>query len=283
MMQATAARGWKRAAISAAVLAWLGSPRASEAADLNGFLREKGHGDLAASFTTESYGRFWVGDTRVDVPNDGSVDTRSLSLWVAYGLTDNLTITANLPYVRSRSDGFDMREEGLQDLELLGEYRLASGGLKARSSLVGAAGVRTIASNYEPNSPVSIGHGTADWIVRLVYQLEYRGFYVSQQVGYDRRGGDAPDAVPLYTEVGVTLGPVTLTGFYSRVRARSGTDIGDPGFTFPSNRIDYDRVGAKVYGRVSRNTGLSGMAFTTLDGRNTGETTGASAGLVVHY
>lgn len=126
-----------------------------------------------------------------------------------------------------------------------------------------------------------MGDGTADWLLRLVYQLTWRRLYVSQQVGFDLRGGEAPDGFPLYTEVGATWGPVTYTAFYSRLEAESGTDIG--GGSFPSNEEEYERAGGRVFGRVSDHLGLSAAWFTTLDGRNTGDSSGFSGGVNIRF
>ena len=37
--------------------------------------------------------------------------------------------------------------------------------------------------------------------------------------------------------------------------ADGGTDIGDPGFTFPSNKDETERVGAKVFARLTESIG----------------------------
>jgi hypothetical protein len=250
------------------------------AMDLNGFLRQEGRGDVSLSFTSESYDEFWVGSTKVSDPGVGKVDTRSISLWVAYGLTPKLTLVGSLPFVNVDSDGLGgFHDRQLQDISMMGLYELGALGQSVRHRFVGGLGFRTIASNYEANLPVDIGDGTADGLARLVYQIEAGRFYASQQVGFDRRGGDAPDAFPLYTELGMTWGPITYTGFYSRLDAKEGTDIMDPGFTFPSNDDEYERAGAKLYGRISDFFGVSGMWFTTLDGENSGDSAGFSVGI----
>ncbi len=279
----TARRLWAPyAAVAACVIACgmtLGNWKA-QASDLNGFIREKGHGDVALSLSSEGYDKFWVGRTKVEDPGVGKVKTTSLSLWVSYGVTDNLTITADLPWIHADSDGLgEFEEKDLQDFTAFVEYRFASLGHNVRSDLVGAFGGRVPALGYEANKPVDVGDGTSDWLFRFVYQLNYRGFYFSQQVGYDLRGKDAPDGYPLYSEVGYTWGPVTVTGLYWDLRAKSGTDIGDPGFTFPSNREETRRAGAKVYGRINDHIGLAGTYFSTVEGRNTGDTAGFSFGV----
>lgn len=279
------ARGGRRAAVPAScVLAAILLPATAAAGDLNGFLRERGHGDVALSYTAEGYERFWVGDMKVKDPGVGDVDTKSLSLWFAYGLTDRLTVVADIPYIHTKGDGLgEFEESDWQDLTLVLMGRIASVGERVRSEFIGAAGIRSDPFGYEANSPVDVGDGTDDWLFRFVYQLRFRGFYFSQQIGYDLRDDDAPDGLPFYSEVGQTWGPVTASGFYSRYIANGGTDIGDPGFTFPSNGDEYERIGVKVYGRVVDHFGLSAAWFGTLDGRNTGDTSGVSGGVVYSF
>jgi hypothetical protein len=261
----------------------------SYAFDVNGFMPAPGEGDVAISYTTEGYDHFWAGEEKVSPPEVGEVETNSLSVWFQYGFTDRVALVANLPYVEVSSDGTQsaagnpdfVDKDDLQDLSALVKVRLLSsgGGGAAKHSLLGAVGVRTPASSYEANAPVDIGDGTTDALLRLVYQVEAGAFYFSQQVGYDLRGDDAPDGYPLYTELGYTFGRVTVNGFLSVLVADDGTDIGDPGFTFPSNREEYQRVGAKVYARLGDRVGLSVSGFDALDGRNTGDASGLSAGL----
>lgn len=254
------------------------------ALDLNGFVREKGHGDVAISFTAESYDEFWVGSMRVSDPGVGEVDTKSLSVWVAYGLTDNVSLIGSLPWVDTESDGLGgFAESDLQDATLMAAYRFASLGDRVRSNFVGAAGVRTPASNYEANIPVDVGDGTTDWLLRLIYQLQYGGFYFSQQVGYDVRGDDAPDGIPLYTELGYTHGRATYNVFASRLMADDGFDIGESGFTFPGLEEEYLRAGAKAFVRINNRFGMALSVFNTLDGRNTGDASGVSLGLDIGF
>lgn len=263
-------------AIAAALLA-LCVAIPARAFDINGFMPAQGQGDIALSYTAESYDSFWAGETKVSDPGVGEVETDSLAAWFQWGFTDNFALVANLPYVDVTSDGLGgFEDSGLQDLSVLGKFRFLSSG---PHNLVAAAGFRTAAQDYEANLPVDLGDNTDDVLLRLVYQFQTNAFYFSQQVGYDVRGGNAPDGFPLYTELGYTAGRLTYTGFYSRLIADGGTDIGDPGFTFPSNQEEYSRVGGKIYGRITDSFGLSGLFFTTLDGRNTGETDGFSVGV----
>ena len=256
-------------------------PSSAGALDITGFLPARGQGDLALSYTSEGYDEFWVGDTKVSDPGVGEVDTSSLSLWFDWGFTDNLALVGNAAYVDTDSDGLGgFEDSGLQDLSVLLKYRFLSSG---PHSLVGAAGFRAPLSSYEANLPVDLGDGTTDVLTRLVYLFNNGPFYFSQQVGYDIRGDDAPDGMPLYTELGYTTGSLTWIGFYSQLIADGGTDIGDPGFTFPSNGDEYSRIGGKLYARVGDRWGFSVLGFTTLDGRNSGDIQGFSLGTNVRF
>src|SRR5436309_1248875 len=228
-------------AVAVAVLAPAAPGRA---ADINGFLPARGHVDTALSYTSENYDKFWVGKTTVFDPGVGKVDIKSTSLWLQWGLTDDLALVADLPYVDDSSNGLGhFKDSGLQDLSALLKYRFFSSG---PNRLVGGLGVRVPATSYEGNLPVTRGHHTTDVLFRLVYQYQVEQFYFSQQVGYDLRNKDAPNSFPLYTELGFTAGPVTSPGFYSRrVIDRGGGPV-FPGVPFPCEPPESARLGPEV-------------------------------------
>lgn len=255
------------------------------ALDVNGYLPAEGHGDVAFSYTAESWDRFWNGERLVANPDVVPTDINTVTLWARYGITDDLALIVNLPYVDADSDGgANLGESDLQDLSVLLMHRFASvdSGAVRHRWLVGG-GIRHPASNYEEDAAVDVGDGTTDLLTRIVYQLEAGRFYASQQVGFDIRGEDAPSGWALYTELGYTTGRLTWIGYYQQQLANGGTDIGEPGSTFPSNEEEFEKVGAKVFGRINDRFGLSLTGFTTLDGRNTAETEGLSLGAVFGF
>lgn len=270
---------------SASAWALLGTSIAARAQDLDGFSPAPGKGDIAISYSFDSYDEFWAGTTKVSEPALGEVESHSISLWWRHGLTDKLALVASVPYVDVDGDGpAPFEESGLQDLMVLAQYRLFTRESGAsRHSIVLGGGFRTPASDYEANTPIDVGDGTTDVLARLVYLLQSGSFYLSTQVGYDIRGEDAPDGLPLAVTGAWSFGRSTVSATYSRYFADGGTDIGDPGFTFPSNKDEYERIGAKLFSRINDRFGWSVAAFTTLDGRNSGDTTGYSGGLVFSY
>ncbi len=267
--------------VSLAALIGLALAGPVAATNLNGFMPEAGHGDLAISYTTESYDEFWVGDVKVSDPGVGEVEIDSITAWFQWGFTDDLALVVDAAHVDASSDGLGgFGDSGLQDGSVLLKYRFLASG---PHSLVGGVGVRTALSDYEANLPVDLGDNTTDTLLRLVYQAQAGSFYFSQQVGYDIRSDEAPDGFPLYTELGYTFGQATVTLFYYRLIADGGTDIGDPGFTFPSNQDETSRLGLKIFARVTDRFGFAVSGFETLDGRNSGDTTGYSGSVVFGF
>ena len=284
-------RGWKRVSRDATptpalllLVVLVGTPAVLSAADLNGFFPAPGETQIAFSYSSESWDEFWRGSEKVSTPTPlGEADITTFSLWMRHGVTERLALVGTLPYVDAEADGtagFD--ESSLQDLEVLVKYRLAvfDRAASGRHVLAAAGGLRTPASDYEANLPVDVGDGTTDALLRFVYQYEQGRFFFSQQVGFDLRSEDAPNNFPFYTEIGYTTGRVTWIASLSSLWADGGTDIGDLGFTFPSNQEEYQRYGLRLYARLKEQLGLTVGGFGTLDGRNSANTTGFFAGLV---
>ena len=268
-----------------AFCALTGVAASAGAQDLDGFSPEPGHGDVAFSLNFDSYDRFWVGNQKVFEPALGTVDTFSASLWWRHGLSERFTIVATVPYVDVDGDGTaNLSDSGAQDLSAFLQYRAWSAELgSARHSIAFAAGFRTPVGSYEADLPISLGDDTTDALVRAIWLVQLGRWYVSTQTGWDVRGDDAPDGLPLALTAGRSFGRVTPSVTWYRYWADGGTDIGDPGFTFPSNKDEFERLGAKVYARLTSSFGISVGGFTTLDGRNSGDTDGYAAGIVWSY
>jgi hypothetical protein len=258
---------------------------AAGAQDLDGFAPEPGRGDVAFSLNFDSNDQFWVGTEKVSVPELGTVDTFSASLWWRHGLTERLTLVSSVPYVDVEGDGTEnLSDSGAQDLSVFLQWRAWSGTVgQARHSIALGVGGRTPVSDYEGDSPISLGDDTTDALLRAVWLAQLGRWYVSTQTGWDVRGEDAPDGLPLAVTAGRSFGRITPSVTWYRYWADGGTDIGDPNFTFPSNKDEFERIAAKVFARVNPRWGLAVGAFTTLDGRNSGDTDGYAVGLVLSY
>ena len=90
-----------------------------------GFLRGKGKLDAALSYTVDTYDEFWVGKERVSMPMVGEVERETYSLYLAYGLRDDIDIFLSGALVESESDGAAGFEavKDMQDFVLGAKWR----------------------------------------------------------------------------------------------------------------------------------------------------------------
>jgi len=252
----------------------------------NGFLRGKGKFDAAFSYIHEDYDQFWMGDHKVKDPGVGEVTRETGSLWVAYGLRDDVDIVATAAYVDAEADGtgnFD-DERALQDATIgakwrVWEHRLGPGGL----SVLAAPAVKIPMSHYEANDVTAIGDGQIDYRARAVIHYGFDcGAYIAVESGYDFRTEGTPNEIPLNVSVGATFfDRVTITPFYALVDAKGGDDIGQ--VPFPDVEEDYTRWGIAAYVRITEMLGLTGGYKDTLQGKNTGDVTGYWIGIVGRF
>jgi len=254
-----------------------------------GFLRGKGKTDVVVTYTNDHYRKFWAGNDKMKSAGVGRVTRQSYSLYAAYGLNDQIDLIVKGSYIKSDSSGAGNAptERDWQDLTLSAKWRLWERTYENGSELSLAAlpGIKLPMTDYEDNAITAIGDGQTDLQFRVVgmYRLA-NGAFAALESGYDRRNGAPKDEVPINFTIGATVVKgLTLSAFISDVDSLGGTDIGPPGTNyFPANEEDYTRTGLSAYYRINEYLGLTGTWRTTLDGKNTGDVEGFSAGVVVN-
>ncbi len=225
---------------------------------------------------------------------------RSFYLYGEYGLTDNLTFVALLPFKRLRvHDGaFEFETEGLGSVMLglrVGLKRLFN--VRSDRSALALNVTATLPAGYTRNLSPALGPGQADLQAVVSYGLSLYPAPVYAQAGFGFRLRSAiyglsraeacpPDAVPrtcvddarpeyadewLFSgEVGLTLGRWALLqalgfGVWSNLPPETGFDPLNP---LPT-RTRYVKAGAGLTVYPRRRVGLSVQYFGTLYGRNT--------------
>jgi hypothetical protein len=253
-----------------------------------GFLRGKGHADVALSWTLDTYDKFWDGNDLASPAAVGRVERETGSLYAAYGLCDDIDLVVNANYVEAETDGTDATiqdEEDLQDLYLGAKWRLWSHADEQSSfSTLVAPSIKLPMTDYENSAVTALGDGQVDLRLRLIAHYQYGGFWGSVESGYDRRNGPPHDEVPVNITLGGTVaGWLTLMPFYSTVESLGGIDISDVGVQggFPATEEQFSRVGLSVFARACDWCGVSAMVRTTLNGMNTGDADAFSLGLVL--
>lgn len=83
------------------------SPNSTQAQGLtDGYFRGAGNIDATLSSTFESGDEFCAGETKMDVPPIyREISRTTVSLYIAYGLADNVDLSLNLPYIFASGDG----------------------------------------------------------------------------------------------------------------------------------------------------------------------------------
>ncbi|HEX6036595.1 transporter [Longimicrobium sp.] len=254
--------------------------------------------------THEQWDRYWEGTLRRGNENIGTVTTRSAALVAGYGVTDRLSVTAALPYVRTRASRGTLREmHGVQDVQVSARYALlsapAAGG--RATAAVGAA-VGMPAGGYSPDFlPLSIGLGSrrvsarasagweapAGWSLGASAAYTWRGtvrldrdaYYTDGQLHLGNRVA-MPDVLDYTLGAGFGRGRLHLPVSATVQRTLGGSDIRRQDMPFVSNRMDFVRVDAgAAYTVPATRLVLRIGAGRVVRGRNVGQATTFSTGL----
>lgn len=259
---------------------------------VDGFTRGSGNTDIAIGFQTESYDKFYVGDQEMDLPPPlGKITVNSLNLYIAHGITNDLDLVVSLPRVSASAAGDGTGppdQSGVQDGTLLLKWRPWHAAItqSVTFDMSTAIGVRGPLSDYVANAPVAIGHRSTDVELRAIGLLRLSsGLFASLSLGYSRRDGIVPDAALVSGAIGYAADKIYVEGWIFNQNSQSGTDIGDtvgfPTLGFPSNRINYLRMGLKGAYSLTDWLAVSVGGSITLNGRNVGKATGVGGGVVV--
>ncbi|MGB6152846.1 MAG: hypothetical protein WBG48_12750 [Pricia sp.] len=264
---------------------------------LDGFMRGKGNLVTALSYSNESYDTYFVGDTKTQNPNLGTIRMNSLGIFVAGGVTDHLDVIVSAPYVSTNAtQGFISDQDDFQDISLFvkGRFLNRSFGNGATLSLMAAGGISKPLSDYIADSPVSIGNQSTQWDGRLIAQYSFlQGIFIAAQTGYIKRGNvdidrglevSVPDAWDYILRTGGIYKKWYADAWLQHQDSRNGTDIG-PGVPFPSNDIDFTRVGFTLYHPIPKfeNFGIAVGGGFTLSGTNIGKSDRFSASLIYNF
>ena len=258
----------------------------------------------------DSWDEYWEGTLKRTNGNIGQITTES-NVWTAnYGLADRLNVIAMVPYVwTNASQGVLHGIQGFQDLTLAAKWNFldrpftSAGSLRAFFVLSGGLPM----TDYNPELlPLSIGMGSTrvSWRGTLNFQSN-PGWFVTGTSAYTWRSQVELDRPYFFTDGEFTMSdrvdmPNVLdttgsAGYMKRglmtsvsltkQKTLGGGDIRRQDMPFLSNRMDFFRIGAMVMHPVPK---LRPLAFElamahTFDGRNVGESTTFSAGLLYTF
>ncbi len=208
------------------------------------------HGGFARMSTTEA---FDPAGERIVFPGRGASQRRG-SLYLEAGLTDRLTLVANLPFQRVTARGFfnDFTTSGLGDLDL-----------RLRRSRAIAAGVfafeggATIPAGYDRNDFPQLGSGRIEPLVNFAFGTSLRSLpegFASLQVGYRFRPRDIGHEIPWSAKLGTfPLRKVGVFAFTRGWQSRGNFATAETTYALTSASSEETRAGGEIYLRLTRN------------------------------
>jgi hypothetical protein len=255
-------------------------------------------------FSHDRWTEYWEGTLKRENGNVGTVTTRAVSWMAAYGLTSRLNVLATLPFVSTHASGGTLSgQDGLQDLTLAAKFRVFSvADDRLRAYVVGSYAVPV--SNYVPDLfPLSLGMASQRLSGRGTLSLRAgQSWFAGATAAYTWRDNVTLDRPSYFTDgqlfltdqvhmpntfdyalsVGYGRGRLSVPLTYTQQNTLGGGDIRRQDAPFISNRMNFRKLDALVMYRLPKlnDLALRVQAAHVIDGRNVGQSTSVTAGLM---
>jgi hypothetical protein len=276
----------------------------------DGIMLEKGGLLTGYLYTHDAWDEYWEGTLRRNNGNIGTLTTRTHVWFANYGLTKKLNLIAMVPLVSTRASKGVLHEvSGFQDLTVAAKYSF----LDRPSTPAGAVrGVAVVSAgfpmtDYTPDFyPLSIGSHSKRLAGRGTLHVQTaHGFFVSGSGAYTLRSAVTLDRPYYFTENRLFLTSevnmpnvfdyvvsggymkrrLMAAAMFSQQRTLGGGDIRRQDMPFVSNRMNFSKVGGMALVPLPKLENLVvqlGYSYT-LDGRNVGQSSTVTAGLLFQF
>jgi len=269
--------------------------------DFDGLFMSRNNLCVGVMGSYSSFTRYWEGSTNRDNLNMGTVSNTSIGIMGNYGLSDRLNLIFNLPYVRTNASSGNMQgQNGVQDLSLWLKYALVRKTVwKGDLQIIPALGYSMPTRYYTPDVlPLAIGVQSRVWSYRMMVDYEKNHWYFTGSATYMYRENIFLDRNTYYTDRQIYSNEVEMPNvwmwnarfgyrnenfiadiMYENMNTIGGFDIARNAMPFPSNNMEYQRLGIYFKYETPIN-GLSFLAngFTNFAGRNMGQWSGVGLG-----
>ena len=259
-------------------------------------------------YSHESWDQYWEGTLKRSNGNIGTLTTQSVTWGAGYGISDRLAVMTTLPYIWTHASQGVLRDmSGLQDLTLAAKVRLLTTGQTNHgvlSAFVVGAGAIPV-SHYTPDfMPLSIGSAGRRAAARLTvnYQsnsslfatassaytfcanvrLNRSSYYTNGQL-YETNEVQMPNVLVNSFTAGVARGHWMLPLTVTQQRTLGGGDVRRQDMPFVSDRMDFVKLDAGAMYELPRNFAIRLGAGHVLSGRNVGQSTTFTSGLVYAF
>ena len=250
-----------------------------------------------------SWTNYWEGTFKRDNENIGRLSIRYGMLMLSYGLKKNINVVASVPYVSTKAtQGTLSKLNGIQDIGLFIKWRTIQKKLgKQDISLFGVGGFSAPSNDYNIDLiPMSIGLGSSVLSARLILDIQRNKFFSTMSAGYMYRSNVKIDRPAYYTTRQINSYEVEMpnagniqlrTGYRSKkliaeaslsnMTTFGGFDIRKNDMPFVSNKMNSTNAGLEAkYYPFNQALGINANVWHTLKGRNVGQATGYSAGIL---
>jgi hypothetical protein len=265
---------------------------------LDGYMKGRGHLDLAPSFSYMRAANFvGANDVTYEEPYRGGL----VSVFAAYGITDRFDVVATIPYI------FTSTQRGLQDGGLYVKYRpvMIESKKNGRLSIIGGMGVSGPLSNYEPLAAGALGQRAVVVPGRLIVQWDTPlGLFINATGGYNWRLDalqdddiarirqqrpayqpiDPPGFATYMLKLGFPAAHYYVDGWieYQHTAENQGTDYVPNVPDLPqAYGVSYTQVGGTIYYSESGHRGVFVSAGYILGGRNVSRIMRLTGGFVL--
>jgi hypothetical protein len=273
----------------------------------DGLMMPRGTVMFGAFYSHDAWDHYWEGTLKRGNGNIGTLTTQAIT-WVAgYAVADRLNVMAAVPYIWTHaSQGVLHDMSGIQDLTAAAKYRLLSRSIAGHGVLstfiAGAAAFPM--SHYSPDfMPLSIGSGGSRASARLTIDYDAtspwfatasgaytfcnnvrlnRDSYFTNGQLYLTNQVAMPNVIDYTLTAGLARGAWRVPLSLTQQLTLGGSDIRRQDMPFVSNRMDFVRVeaGAMYAPRALRGFSLHASAAHVLSGRNVGQSTTITSGLM---
>lgn len=254
-------------------------------------------------FSTSSWTNYWEGTFKRNNGNIGKVTDNMYSAMVTYGITNDLLVTASVPYVTTNASAGTLEgQNGIQDLSVNLKWR----GLRYKSgkstlSLFASVTGSIPLTNYEADfDPLALGTHSKNLSGRAIVDYSFGKIFATASGAYILRSNITIDRNSYYTTELIYSNQVKLpnmsdynfrAGYRSKYfiaeavadisTSLGGFDIRKNDMPFPSNRMNMTSVGGNLRYRLKSFYGLELTAGDdyVVDGRNAGQSNMIHAGL----
>ncbi|MEI9944014.1 MAG: hypothetical protein WDN26_07290 [Chitinophagaceae bacterium] len=265
--------------------------------DIDGLMMEKNAFCVGPMYSYSSWKNYWEGTLKRENLNLGRVSTQMYSVMGNFGLTRNVNLLFNVPYVKTKASAGTLHGmQGMQDLSLFVKWRAINKKIDdARFSLFGIAGISTPLSNYTPDFlPLSIGLHSRTAMARVMADYQYSDFFMTASATYvfrenieiDRQSYyttemhntnevEMPNAANFNFRAGIRNNRIIAEAILNNWTTLGGFDMTRNNMPFPSNRMNATSVGVNVKYNMPFHPQLSvvGGGSYTISGRNMGKAT----------